>query len=57
MNDMSEKVNTLSQEKEHLRHKVIRLNLDARGEGENTIPNMLKRITRVIFIDYRIPSF
>jgi hypothetical protein len=49
MNDMSDKINTLSQEKEHLRHKVIRLNLDARGEGENTIPNMLKRITRVFF--------
>ncbi|KAG5458626.1 MAG: hypothetical protein BJ554DRAFT_1117 [Olpidium bornovanus] len=42
----NEKANSLSQEKEHLRHKVIRLNLDARGEGENTIENMLKRISR-----------
>ena len=36
----------MSQEKEHLRHKVIRMNLDARGEGENSIQNMIKRITR-----------
>ena len=25
---------------------MIRLNLDARGEGENSIQNMIKRITR-----------
>ncbi len=49
MTEMNSKLNALSQEKEHLRHKVIRLNLDARGEGENTIQNMLKRITRVRF--------
>ena len=41
------RISILSQEKEHLRHKVIRLNLNAKGEGENSIENMLKRITRV----------
>ena len=46
LSDINAKINQLSQEKEHLRHKVIRLNLDARGEGENSIQNMLKRITR-----------
>lgn len=32
-------------EKEILRHKVIRLNRSAKGIGENSVPNMLKRIT------------
>ena len=41
------KVNTLSQEKEHLRHKIIRINMEARGDGQNTIENMLKRVSRV----------
>ncbi|ORY49418.1 hypothetical protein BCR33DRAFT_582213 [Rhizoclosmatium globosum] len=36
----------LGHEKEHLRHKVIRLNLNAKGEGGNSIENMIKRITR-----------
>ncbi|KAL7753404.1 ubiquitin-specific protease ubp2 [Sorochytrium milnesiophthora] len=40
------KVSQLSQEKEFLRHKVIRLNMQSKGEGENTIENMLKRISR-----------
>lgn len=43
---MNTRLNSLSQEKEHLRHKVIRLNLDARGEGENSLQNMIKRISR-----------
>jgi hypothetical protein len=47
--EFANKISVLTQEKEHLRHKVIRLNLDARGEGENSIQNMLKRITRVFF--------
>ncbi|KAJ3362728.1 hypothetical protein GGF31_001337 [Allomyces arbusculus] len=34
------------QEKEFLRHKVIRLNMESKGTGENTIENMLKRISR-----------
>ncbi|KAI9094642.1 hypothetical protein DFS34DRAFT_237920 [Phlyctochytrium arcticum] len=46
LDDMSTKIHMLSQEKEHLRHKVIRLALDAKGEGHNSIDNMLKRISR-----------
>jgi hypothetical protein len=33
------------QEKERLRHKVIRLNLHAKGEGENSIENSIKRLS------------
>ncbi|KAJ3331975.1 hypothetical protein HDU76_001649 [Blyttiomyces sp. JEL0837] len=44
--DANARISALSQEKEHLRHKVIRLNLNAKGEGENSIENMLKRISR-----------
>ncbi|KAI9357333.1 hypothetical protein DFJ73DRAFT_204935 [Zopfochytrium polystomum] len=44
--DANARISALNQEKEHLRHKVIRLNLNAKGEGENSIENMLKRITR-----------
>ena len=40
------KNNVLSQEKEHLRHKVIRMKLAAKGEGDNSIENMMKRIAR-----------
>ncbi|KAJ3017854.1 hypothetical protein HKX48_003345 [Thoreauomyces humboldtii] len=40
------KMGVLLQEKEHLRHKVIRMALDAKGEGHNSIENMLKRISR-----------
>ncbi|KAJ3226475.1 hypothetical protein HK099_004785 [Clydaea vesicula] len=40
------KIELLTQEKEHLRHKVIRMNLNAKGEGANTIENMIKRINR-----------
>ncbi|KAJ3191736.1 hypothetical protein HK101_007449 [Irineochytrium annulatum] len=40
------KIASLHHEKEHLRHKIIRLNLNAKGEGENSIENMLKRISR-----------
>ncbi|KAJ3273289.1 hypothetical protein HDV01_004647 [Terramyces sp. JEL0728] len=43
--DFTEKITKLSQEKERLRHKVIRLNLNAKGEGENSIENMLKRLS------------
>lgn len=46
LEDSKAKVNALAQEKEHLRHKVIRLNLNAKGEGANTLENMVKRITR-----------
>lgn len=46
MDAANAKISNLSQEKEHLRHKVIRLNLNARGEGEDTIENMIKRLTR-----------
>ncbi|KAJ1559697.1 hypothetical protein HK096_011370, partial [Nowakowskiella sp. JEL0078] len=46
LDEASAKINSLTLEKEHLRHKVIRLNLDAKGEGENTVENMLKRISR-----------
>ncbi|KNC98817.1 ubiquitin-specific protease UBP2 [Spizellomyces punctatus DAOM BR117] len=46
LDDMTARINVLAQEKEHLRHKVIRLALDAKGEGHNSIENMLKRISR-----------
>ncbi|KAI9344001.1 hypothetical protein BDR26DRAFT_857979 [Obelidium mucronatum] len=39
-------ITALGHEKEHLRHKVIRLNLNAKGEGGNSIENMIKRISR-----------
>ncbi|KAI8619875.1 hypothetical protein BC830DRAFT_685393 [Chytriomyces sp. MP71] len=44
--DCHAQIAALSQEKERLRHKVIRLNLNAKGEGGNTIENMIKRISR-----------
>ncbi|KAJ3185445.1 hypothetical protein HDU87_000066 [Geranomyces variabilis] len=44
--DVNAKMGELMQEKEHLRHKVIRMALDAKGEGHNSIENMLKRISR-----------
>ncbi|KAJ3154194.1 hypothetical protein HDU86_004738 [Geranomyces michiganensis] len=44
--DVNAKMAELMQEKEHLRHKVIRMALDAKGEGHNSIENMLKRISR-----------
>jgi hypothetical protein len=46
LEDSKTRIGTLTQEKEHLRHKVIRLNLHAKGEGANTLENMVKRITR-----------
>ncbi|KAJ3257365.1 hypothetical protein HK103_004585 [Boothiomyces macroporosus] len=46
--ELTDKITKLGQEKERLRHKVIRLNLNAKGEGENSIENMLKRLTYVI---------
>ncbi|KAI9007364.1 hypothetical protein BC832DRAFT_450410 [Gaertneriomyces semiglobifer] len=46
LDEMTEKIHALSQEKEHLRHKVIRLALDAKGEGHDSVENMLKRISR-----------
>ncbi|KAL2918170.1 ubiquitin-specific protease ubp2 [Polyrhizophydium stewartii] len=46
LGEANDRIATLAQEKEHLRHKVIRLNLNAKGEGENSIENMLKRLTR-----------
>jgi seryl-tRNA synthetase len=47
LNDEGERIQKLIQEKERLRHKVIRLNLNAKGEGENSIENMLKRLSNV----------
>ncbi|KAI8899380.1 hypothetical protein BC833DRAFT_585987 [Globomyces pollinis-pini] len=50
-----EKITKLGLEKERLRHKVIRLNLNAKGEGENSIENMLKRLnndTSVMKVDF-----
>ncbi|KXS20679.1 hypothetical protein M427DRAFT_66609 [Gonapodya prolifera JEL478] len=46
ISEMLERNATLVREKEHLRHKVIRLNLDAKGEAGNGIDSMLKRISR-----------
>ncbi|ORX81865.1 hypothetical protein BCR32DRAFT_293031 [Anaeromyces robustus] len=40
------KVYTLTQDCEYLRNKIIRLSLSAKGEGGNTIKNILKRISR-----------
>jgi hypothetical protein len=45
--EAGDKITQITFEKEHLRHKIIRLNLNAKGEGENSIENMLKRLTRV----------
>jgi hypothetical protein len=47
LSEEAERIHKLIQEKERLRHKVIRLNLNAKGEGENSIDNMLKRLTNV----------
>ncbi|TPX32089.1 hypothetical protein SmJEL517_g04756 [Synchytrium microbalum] len=44
--DASRKMRLLTQEKEHLRHRIIRMNLDARGEGDNSLDSMVKRLTR-----------
>ncbi|KAJ3072136.1 hypothetical protein HDU98_004148 [Podochytrium sp. JEL0797] len=44
--EMNAQITALGQEKEHLRHKVIRLNLNAKGEGGNSLENMIKRISR-----------
>ncbi|RKP18819.1 hypothetical protein ROZALSC1DRAFT_29534, partial [Rozella allomycis CSF55] len=54
----NQKIETLAQEKEHLRHKIIRMSMDAKGEGENNMENMLKRITRVFisFMNYKETS-
>ncbi|KAJ3210378.1 hypothetical protein HDU67_005370 [Dinochytrium kinnereticum] len=46
MTESNAKIAALNHEKEHLRHKIIRMNLNARGEGENSVENMLKRISR-----------
>ncbi|KAI8820277.1 uncharacterized protein EV422DRAFT_85883 [Fimicolochytrium jonesii] len=46
VDEYNAKMGVLIQEKEHLRHKVIRMALDAKGEGHNSIANMLKRISR-----------
>ncbi|KAI9223871.1 hypothetical protein BC828DRAFT_374923 [Blastocladiella britannica] len=40
------KMAQVMQEKEFLRHKVIRLNMESKGTGENTVENMLKRVAR-----------
>jgi adenylate kinase len=49
--EAGDKITQITLEKEHLRHKIIRLNLNAKGEGENSIENMLKRLTRVYLAD------
>ncbi|KAJ3335730.1 hypothetical protein HDU93_004590 [Gonapodya sp. JEL0774] len=46
VSELLERNIALVREKEHLRHKVIRLNLDAKGEAGNGIDSMLKRISR-----------
>ncbi|KAJ3092858.1 hypothetical protein HK102_001683 [Quaeritorhiza haematococci] len=46
LEDANMRAAQLFQEKEQLRHKVIRMNLDAKGEGNNSIGNMVKRIKR-----------
>ena len=46
MDDINKKLSVIALEKETLRHKVIRLSLEVKGEGENTIQNMLKRVNR-----------
>ena len=43
---MEERMRTITQEKEHLRHQVIRLKFSARGEGSDSVDNIIKRITR-----------
>jgi len=40
------KVYALTQDCEYLRNKIIRLSINAKGEGGNSIKNILKRITR-----------
>jgi chromosome segregation ATPase len=40
------KLTQVIQEKEYLRHKVIRLNMESKGTGENNVDNMVKRIAR-----------
>lgn len=46
--DLNESISTLIQEKQRLRHKVIRLNLRAKGEGEDSVENIVKRISNEI---------
>jgi DNA repair exonuclease SbcCD ATPase subunit len=53
--EYNNKLTTVMTEKERLRHKVIRLTLNAKGEGENSIESMLKRLsndTTVLRTDY-----
>lgn len=50
LSESNERAAKLSQEKERLRHKVIRLNLNAKGEGGNSVENMLKRLS-IVFIN------
>ncbi|KAJ3391305.1 hypothetical protein HDU84_006221 [Entophlyctis sp. JEL0112] len=45
ISEYQSQISALSQEKENLRHKVIRLNLDAKGEGGNSVENIIKRIS------------
>lgn len=47
--EFKKKIELISVEKEQLRHKVIRMNLNAKGDGANTVANMVKRLTRVFF--------
>lgn len=44
--EMETKFRLLAQEKEHLRHKVIRLNFSARGKGADSVENIIKRVSR-----------
>eukprot|EP01135_Chromosphaera_perkinsii_P007616 Nk52_evm72s914 gene=Nk52_evmTU72s914 len=37
-------VEQLTMEKEHLRHKIVRMHLDAKGEGDNSLGSVLKRL-------------
>ncbi|KAH6566140.1 hypothetical protein BASA50_006275 [Batrachochytrium salamandrivorans] len=46
LTESNDRISILIQEKEHLRHRVIRLNLNSKGEGENSVENMLRRLSK-----------
>lgn len=45
--ELNNKLNNTVQDRERLRHKIIRMKMMARGEGEMSVENMLRRITKV----------
>eukprot|EP01137_Pigoraptor_chileana_P036974 Opistho-2@33396 len=38
------RIDALCQEREHLKHRIIRLQLDAKGEGDQSVGGMVKRL-------------